>query len=297
MITNINVGIKGQYKLVVLRESSIHFETDWFDNLILNNGLNYLGGDVNSNPIPIARVGTGNTPVAVNQTELISQIAFATVSESEINNLGVSQGYATLFTYQYSFTSGGIVDTVREVGVGWDSTGSTLFSRVVLSSPIVLTSIDKLIVYYRLKLEPKITDNTGTISVSGTNYNYTSRLAFAGSFANNSAALNPAVFSRIASCIAYSNASLGSIANNISSSSSGSPASSLTYQTYVANTKTRSSIATWMPSSAVSADGINGFTVASSSNIYRYQMVLNNPIPKTNVDILTMTFRIGWDRV
>lgn len=297
MNTDINLGLKGEYKIVIMRNNTIFHETDWFDNLILNNGLNYLGSDVNGSPLTIARVGTGNTPVSANQTDLITQIASANVSDQEIRNLGVDNNYATLFTYQYTFNSGSITTTIREAGIGWSDTGSTLFSRVVLSEPITLTNIDMLILYYRLKVEPKITDNTGTVNIGGTNYNYTSRVAFAGSFANNEIALNPFIFSRLTNSIAYQNATLGSVANNLSSTSSGSPATSISYQTYVADTKTRASIATWMPNNAVFANGINGFTVASSSNIYRYQMVLNNPVPKTDVQILTMTFRVGWDRL
>lgn len=293
---SINVGIKGEYKAVVLRDGQVHHETDWFDNLILNSGLDYLGSDSLGVANAYCRVGTGTTPAAVNQTNLIAQVASKLYTDTDLTNLGVSQDYASLITYQYIFDQGALSTTITEVGVGWDASGSSLFSRALFSNSITVTSIDQLIIYYRFRIEPPLSDINGSLIIDGTSYNFTSRVAEVATFGLSINLLVPSSFSRITDCITYGDtAELGPVTGNLSASSTGDGADSYTYQTYVSESLTRTTTASYLPSSSNIPGGIKGFRVFGL--YFKWQMLLNNPIMKDNLNLFTLTFRVGWSRI
>jgi hypothetical protein len=299
---NTKIGLDGEYKIVVLRNDNVHYESDWFSNLILDNGLNYLGSDNNVVATRYCRVGTGTTPVAPNQLNLVNQLANAEYSTTDIINLGAAEDYASLLTYQYNFTQGSMLTTITEAGVGWDSIGNTLFSRVLLPTPITLTSVDQLIMYYRVRIEPPITDVTGSLTIASTSYDFTSRVALVENFGLSADCLTPLRFSRMVSVQSYDDsAALGPITGNLTASGGGDSASSYVYQTYITGSKTRTTTATFLPSVSNYTGGILGFRMAAettgSGNLFNWQMLLDNPIPKTNMDLFTITFRFGWDRL
>lgn len=302
---NMNLGIRGEFKVSVKRNDQAHYESDWFDNLILNNGLNYLGNGANisdpPSPLAYCRVGTGDTPPIATQINLVDSVGSAVYVATDFINLGAAEDYATLMTLQYNFTQGSILTTIREAGVGWSFDGGTLFSRVVLPEPITLTSIDQLIVFYRLRLEPSIVDTTGTVVISGTSYGFTSRIAEVASFGTGLEYINPKNFSTISSCLAYDNTSaLGPVTGNLVPGGSGTQADVFTAQEYIADTYNRTTTVTYMPSTANLVGGIQGFRIATgtiSAPVIKWQMLLDDPIPKTDQELFTITFRIGWNRV
>lgn len=294
---NTRVGLSGEYKIVVKRNDSIHYESDWFKNLILNNGLDYLGGDSATLANNYCRVGSGTTPVAASQTNLAVPVSSAEYSTTDILNLGVSAGYASLLTYQYNFTQGSIIDTITEAGVGWSSSGSTLFSRVLLPTALTLTSVDQLIMYYRIRIEPPLSDVTGSLTIESTNYDFTSRVANVNNFGLSVSCLTPLAFSRLSSIQTYDDTSaLGPITGNLTASGGGVTPSSYVYQTYVSGSYTRTTTASYLPSISNYTGGILGFRMSNSS-IFDWQMLLDTPIPKTNLELFTITFQFGWNRL
>jgi len=291
------VGLDGEYKIVVKRNDTIHYESDWFKNLILDNGLNYLGSNGTVEANLYCRVGSGTAPVTPTQLNLGSQLAYAQYSTGDSQNLGIDEGYASLLTYQYNFEQGSIITTVTEAGVGWEQTDNTLFSRVLLPTPIALTSVDQLIMYYRVRIEPPLSDVTGTLTIGSTNYDFTSRVALVESFGESLVTLTPNFFSKINIVQSYDDtAELGPITENLTASGGGVEASSYVYQTYITDSKTRTTTVTYFPSISNYTGGILGFRM-QNAELFHWQMLLDAPIPKTNLELFTITFRFGWDRL
>ena len=115
--SNLQAGVRGEYRLVVNTPQGER-DTGWFDNLILDQGLDFLGMDVY--PVYYASIGTGTAPPDVSQTSLSAHTAYATVNNSGMStvvNLG-APSYASQHTFSYTFAQGAVVGNMTEVGVG-----------------------------------------------------------------------------------------------------------------------------------------------------------------------------------
>jgi len=305
---NTKVALSGEYRLVIKRNGE-EIDTGWFKNLILNQGLDQLGTD-NAVLIGYARVGTGTTAPTVSNTTLEAQVASSQSgpSDTTIVNSG-SPNYTTLLTYQYTFTQGDVVGNISEVGVGWATTGATLFSRALivdnLGAPttITLTSIDQLIIYYRLNASQPTTDTTSSVTISSTSYPYTIRTAYAASFCNSSATfLYGYAFTKLNSVYLYgSDATLGPITGTLSGTGiggSGGGGFTFSYPAYTPGSYYRDSTFSVDVGHGNAVGGIGGIVLdwgVYNSSLHN-QIVLPTPIPKTNTQVLTITQRFTWAR-
>ena len=307
---NTKVALSGEYRLVINR-GGLEIDTGWFKNLILNQGLDQLGTASASVLYGYARVGTGTTPPAAGQTVLDNQIAYSQVgpADTTIVNAG-SPNYTTLTTYKYVFSQGDVVGNISEVGVGWATTGATLFSRALIvdgignPTTITLTSIDQLTIYYRLNASQPTTDTTSSVTISSTSYPYTIRTAQAASFCNIGATFYYAdAFTKLNSTgvVVYgSDATLGAISGTLSGTIIGSSGTgfTFTFPTYTPGTYYRDSTFSIAPGYCNAVGGIGGITLAwgSYSSSLQNQIVFSTPIPKTNTQVLTLTQRFTWAR-
>jgi len=305
MNVQLNTGLFGEYRLVIKRNEQIVQDTGWFKNLILNSGLDFLGTNEPEN-VGLAtgyqwcKVGTGSTAPAVTQTALVAQIA-------EANNFGPvvktgpdSPNYIMQNTVFYQFEIGEIVATIAEIGVGWTSGVGSLFSRALIldesgnPSPITLTSIDQLQVYYRLNFVPFTTDFPGSFVIGTTTYNYTGRHAMIGAF-------DPFVIPRsfngyLSLARAYgTDFELGPITGLPTGTSLGL-SSSKTVGSYTNGNYYLDITYTWEPDNGVGVGGIKGLDFDMTGGNY-FQIELVNPIPKTNTQRLTLTIRNSWARI
>lgn len=86
-----------------------------------------------------------------------------------------------LCTTEYRFAQGAVVGTVAEVGCFQNGSGGSAMMRSLIKdvggtpTTITLTSIDYLYVTWRVKATISLSDQTGTISIGGVDYNYTLR--------------------------------------------------------------------------------------------------------------------------
>lgn len=306
-MTTITTGLRGEYNVVVRHADGSTTETGWFKNLILNSGLNLLGSS--SEPIKYARVGTGNSTPVVTQTSLDAQIA-STASSIGGYTSRVNSGsplYQTLYTYTLAFAQGAVVGNITEVGIGWQQTGATLFSRALildnLGNPTTLTlvSLDQLTIYYRLNLVPSVADTTGSVTLNSTPYTYVCRASNVSGFGNSSAVFQT-------SSDGFSNAypniytyPAGSVLGTVN----GTPTGSGLYQqptqsnvAYSSGTFYRDSTWTWGPAVANHAGGLQAIQFQWGLNGYWfYQLRFDTPIPKTNTNTLTLQMRFAWNRV
>jgi len=305
---NTKVALSGEYKIVIKR-NGLEIETGWFKNLILNQGLDQLGSD-NAVLAGYARVGTGTTEPNITNTTLEAQVASSQSgpSDTTIVNSG-APNYTTLLTYQYTFTQGDVVGNISEVGVGWATTGATLFSRALivdnLGAPttITLTSIDQLIIYYRLNASQPTTDTTSSVTISSVSYPYTIRTANAPYFCNSSGTFTYGYgFTRLVSVYLYgSDAALGPITGTLSGTliaGSGNGGFTFSYPAYTPGSYYRDSTFSVDVGHGNAVGGIGGIALdwGAYSSSLRNQIVLSTPIPKTNTQVLTITQRFTWAR-
>jgi len=300
--------LSGEYRLVIKRNGE-EIDTGWFKNVILNQGLDQLG--TNGNVLNgYARVGTGTTAPAVTDTTLVAQVAASNSGPSNVTvvNSG-APNYTTLSTYEYTFTQGAVVGNISEVGVGWATTGATLFSRALIvdnmgvPTTITLTAIDQLTIYYRLNASQPTTDTTTSVTISSVSYPYTIRTALAASFASVSATFQYGYgFTRLNGVTLYGNdAALGAITGTLSGTiiANSSSGFTFTYPAYTPGTYYRDSTFSVDVSTGNAAGGIGGIVLewGAYNSSLRNQIVLPTPIPKTNTQVLTITCRFTWARV
>jgi hypothetical protein len=310
-----NIKLEGEYNIVITRGDGTTEETGWFKNLILNQGLDRLGA--NSGVIfSYAQVGSGTTPPLVTNESLETYVASSNtqiVQYSSYTNSGASLYYGEQ-TFIFTFTQGAVVGTIAEVGVSWENTaGNNLFSRALIldgsgnPTTLSLTSIDQLTVYYKLRFYPTIVDAAGSVLIGATSYNYTIRVAGAGSWGNSNFLIAAATnFSKAFGAEFYAP---GVALNPITSTGmNGSFAGS----TYNISTSTPGEVVTaaYVPGSYyIDATFTAGVNVANGSGgfqgmyvywgnqaAWQFQVLFNNPIPKDNTKQFTLVLRYSWAR-
>jgi hypothetical protein len=119
----------GRYKLRKHKERVVIHETPWFDNIILDSGLNRWGtGTI----IAGAALGTGTTPPVAGNTQL-ETLGVYTATTGTGHNTGSNSGvspYPASLTVVYRTPVAVAAVNYTEVGVGWTSTN--MFSRALI---------------------------------------------------------------------------------------------------------------------------------------------------------------------
>lgn len=171
------IGLSGEYQIqVVNQDGSVEYPLGekFIKNVITNIGLDRFiqnqstggagGGSYDTTletTIAYLRVGSGSTAADATDTNLATQLT--NPAPSNTNYTGTGGCLTTLtdantlgevthkITKQMPAVTGSV--TINELGLGWAATGETLFSRVVLGSPINLTNGQILRVAYQLKVK------------------------------------------------------------------------------------------------------------------------------------------------
>ena len=189
------VELMGRYKLRVHDgRGNNRLETDWFDNLITDNGLNLIGETKDF--LANFSVGSGSTAPANTDAALVSEVVTTgstqpgegsyegTVSRS----IDAVQRKCSIIR-EYEFGEGVAAGNLSEIGIGWYNTN--LFSRALIldgaQSPTTITVLSNefLTVTYELIVNQPTTDFSALISVDATG---TATAAHAGTQLTDSAA-------------------------------------------------------------------------------------------------------------
>ena len=175
----LNAGVSGRYKLVTRKVHDLDNAVGEleFDNLITDIGLERWA----TNPIGAkCFIGSGNAPPTVNDTALGAQLAASTATQSLQNWKAYSAAERwTEATICYRFQPGVTLNSIAEVGVGWDG---GLWSRALIRdvngnpTTIQLLSDEVLDVYYTLRIQFPA-DVTGSIVLDGVTYDWVLRPA------------------------------------------------------------------------------------------------------------------------
>lgn len=162
----------------------VRVETDWMQNLITNQGLDRHGNGTDW--LRYCQVGSGNTAPTFTDTTMATLVAAAQNvlgAGSSFRGVVTSPEYYAYYRMLYRFTTGQAAGNLQEVGIGWGTTGSTLYSRALIvdgaGNPITLTVLaDEILeVFYEWRIYPPTVDKTGTINISGNDHDYILRAA------------------------------------------------------------------------------------------------------------------------
>lgn len=304
----------GRFKCLVSKPGQAPYkETDWFDNLITNQGLDSIG---NSNPYgpvdfricPNIGVGTGSTTPAVTDTTLDAFLAAWPVygqynpAPSIVNSYvaGSPAYYSSVMTYTYSV--GAAAGNLTEIGTGYYTSGDTtfkVFSRALIvdggGSPTTLTilSDEILTVVYELRCYLDQTDNTYSILINGTDtYGGTYRIADIATapFLNRS----QQEYLGIPTCFVY-NGSIGAVTTHPSGTSAGGQNDCSTVSGgYTIGTYFTDFTSSYAVGKGNLSGGITAIMVQSSHG--NYQFSVSPAIAKDNTKLFSITYRLSWAR-
>lgn len=287
------VGVSGYFEISKKVPSGQIFPITEFPNMILDSGLNMLGGG--NSFLNAIQVGTGNTAPNPSQTTLVNRVAGATTGAPSVTTGGAPTYYRQA-VFTATFPVGSVVGVISEIGAGPSATG-TLFSRALITNtsgvPMTITLLadEQLVVTYRLRSYPPLEDVAGEVIFTGNiggTYEFISR-------AHNVNAWGPhARFSFAGSNSVYT----GDIGAITDSSMSGSSAAALgTSSPYVNGSFTATGVFTCSAAQGNLTGGIRSILVsATSGDIKQFKIQFNPPIPKTNNDALSIALSVSWGR-
>lgn len=270
--------------------------TPWFKNLVTNIGLDRIGqgGAIGPN----VRIGTGTTAPAASDTQLVAQVASTStvVGTDSLVNAG-SPNYESTLARTVEFGLGAVVGNMGEIGLGWASSGATLWSRARIldggGSPttIAVLSSEILQATYRIRVYPTLTDASGTVDISGTSYSYVSRVANVGTVRGLS--WGPLIQSATATA---HNGALGATTGAPAGSSTSLTAtlSAYTDGTYQRNVVVSGSIGQGNLSGGISA--ILTAIANSVGQVWLTQTSFSPAIPKNGTNQLSLPFTFAWAR-
>lgn len=292
LLPRLMVGLAGEFRVQVCRsDGSVRHDTGWFPNLITDIGLDRLG--TNSDFLLWCRVGTGTATPVVGDTQLASQVASTSTPLSQSNTNAGSAPYYNESVRTYQFGVGVAAGNLAEVGIGWSTSGASLFSRARIldgfGNPTTITvlSTEFLNVSYRVRQFAPAADRTGSFPIGSGVYDYTARASTVTSW---SALINPIDLQSSSAVAAYTGA-IGAV--------TGAPTGGLgsgisTFAAYSAGTYYRDVSTVWAPATGI---GTHRSYTLNAGGRGSYQFELSPTIVKTSLDQLTLTFRVGWQRI
>lgn len=181
---NLKLGLSGEYRMRVYKSKSgmLVRDTGWFDNLILDSGLDHIGLNFSSSAPRHTRyiaVGTDSTVPATTDTQLGSEVARVDSGTSVTSTTIDSVDRFVTIQRTASFLNGAAEGNLAEVGASRFSSaaGGTLFSRSQIKDsngdPTTVTVLadEDLVVDYRYRVKQPTGGFSG--SVPSTTINYT----------------------------------------------------------------------------------------------------------------------------
>lgn len=296
---NNHIGLKGIFNLKFTNVKTGQIRELEFTNLILNSGLDRLAI---GNFIAGCVLGSASSTPVATDTSITSILGSSTTLQaSGVGTANTSTTpYWCSYYWTYRFIGGVATGNISQVAMafGTVSAGTTLFSLALVKdsggTPITITKLadEVLDVTYTLQLFCPSADVTGTISISGVNYDYVARPASAAIWA----AYNP--ISASAGVLAHpASSTLGTQLTQPSGSYTYDATN--TYSAYTAGTFYKDLAIYWDLNNGNVSGGIRCIYIDAGS---RWQIQYSktsdsSAIPKDATKRLTLNVRISWGRV
>jgi len=301
------VKMGGRYKIeAFVPGNSKRLVADWFENLITNYGMNALAAP-NGDLMQYCSVGTSNAQPAFTNTNLGSRKATVSGvnSPSATKGKNVAEGY-TYKRKTWEFVQGSATGVLAEVGIGDKANGSGLFSRALIKdaqgNPTSITILpDEILqVTWEVRIYWPQTAVSGTINIQGSGMRNYSLLPCAvgdSSYWNLDSYNSIFAFNQTGSGETFQNMSALS---PITSKPSGGDYYSATVNnnaTHTPNTFFRILSASIGLPKGNYPNGIKGITFSiGSSNSFLYQVLFDQPIMKTDHQVLGFVIKVTWAR-
>lgn len=293
----VNFGVKGRYRILVRKQGVLVKDSGWFNNLITNLGMNYLGSS--SSYLSFCRVGSSNTTPAFTDIALGSQIAYT-------NSVTINDRIETTDRYgvtsrTYTFATGAAAGNIAEVGIGVDPIGNTLFSRALIldsmGNPTTITVLpdEDLVIIYELWIKQPAGDITS--SVSGRDV--TIRACLVDTNNSNRGWANqgntggsPFIAQPVNNTHGVHSGAIGSITSSPAGTAVYSSSANISSEPYVSDSYSRVSLLRWLPSQAVGTWQSASWSVGATC----WQAQFSPAIVKSNIQSLTIKVRVTWSR-
>lgn len=296
-MNSINFSLGGRFMFEAVKPNGERrLLCDWFDNMIVDQGLNRIGQG--GAPFNSCMVGTSATVAGAAQTALLARVATTTDLQSYLDGVNIPGGYAYRRS-TFRFAAGAAAGNLSEVGVGYNTTD--VFSRALIAdgngSPTTITvlSDEFLDVTYEFRIYWPVADVTGTVSISGSSYSTTLRPAMISNWSSvftflmaNGSNVNPASLGGLR---AYGAGALGDNTVNPGGTDLGA-ATSVVIGAYSNNSYARTYTVTWGLSPVTAS--ISNFTCYTVMGLFKGSF--SPAIPKTASNVFSLDFRVTWSR-
>jgi len=296
---NNHIGLKGIFNLKFTNVKTGQIRELEFTNLILNSGLDRIaiGGFIEG-----CVLGSASSTPVVTDTSITSILGSSTTLQAQgVGTANTSTPpYWCSYYWTYRFIEGVATGNISQVAMafGTVSAGTTLFSLALVKdsggTPITITKLadEVLDVTYTLQLFCPSADVTGTISISGVNYDYVARPSYAAYWAANYP------INTYASVLAYPASSTLGTQLTLPSGSYADNATE-TFSAYTAGTFYRDLAIYWDLNMGNVSGGIRCIYIDAGS-IWQIQYSKtsdSSAIPKDATKRLTLNVRFSWGRV
>jgi len=288
----------GRYQLVK-HERGIELErTPWFDNIILNQGLERWGTNF---IIAGAAIGTGTSTPDVTQNGLDTQTHFTTTTgtgDGLISALG-SSPYNNTRTFVFRTTLGALNGNYTEVGVGWAS-GANMFSRALIldggGSPtsIAVNSAQQLDIVYQLSVFPPLIDiGPDVVTISGVDYDVTGRASSVNDTSRWPVPNNAITFGYNGQTAFAASETIGAITAGPTGGGSGTVGTQ-TSDAYVGSSLQRTGYESYSLVQGNESGGIKVTRAGWAFGVFQY--LFDPVIPKDGTKTLVLNYSINWAR-
>lgn len=291
----IKVTLEGRIKLEAAKEDgSTRVLADWFNNLILDQGLNRMGSGT---WISAAQVGTGNTAPANSDTGLSAYVAGTSTIQAQSQGANGAAPYYGFILRTFRFAQGAAAGNLAEVGIGWATSGSNLFSRALIKdaggtpTTVTVAADEFLDVSYELRCYAPAETTLGPVTISGTDYTFVVRPSLVTNGSSWAPQITLAVSNTISSQVFY-NGAIGAVTAQPSGVSSG--VSSCTPQAYSNNSLQQDFQIFCDLNTANLSGGLSALFFGST--IGAFQCSISPPFNKTATKLLTLNVRVSWAR-
>lgn len=314
-----NMGMAGEFRCVVKRaDGSTKIDTGYQKNLILNQGLDFFGGNKGLDMMAYCVIGSGNSQPSYTQNKLDTAVlgVSGTKSSTKYDYNAALDGnlYKTNKVCKYSFTGLNNVN-VSELGLASTYSNATTYflcTRALIKdsqgnlTTITVLSGEQLDIYYKLWAVYDTTDKTGQINLldgagGSIAYNYKTRLANVGlssRFADN---IGFAMETRLMYWELRTSEPVAITSDPPTSSSSSNSAYPPVASSYTNSSYKR----TYTYTAPVSLHNQVNRTLFLASGLTYYYMLWqirfgaiadDSPITKTNTQTLSLPIEFSWGR-
>lgn len=293
----IKVQMQGRFTLIAHKlDGSSRVVADWFDNLILDNGLNRI--PVTGGMFDRCCVGSGTAAASAGQTQMGALVASTTTITASPEGNELASGYCWR-RYTFRFGQGAAAGNLSEVGIGL--TDTDLFSRARIidgsGNPTTVTVLNDefLDVVYELRAYWPTTDVTGTLTINSVSTGFVMRAANVGQWTPSFVMSNMGGNHTYVAQAFGAGATLGTIEQAPTGNFIGTSSANNAVGSYVVNSFSRTFRLEFnLASITQSIKALLIYPTSGASMVF--QCAFTPVVPKTNQNVFNVDLAFSWAR-